>query len=77
MSIRAVVIWTVIGSAIAIPVAGYCVNIWLDNFAYKSEPPFLMYLLIVFIASIITSLSVVYQTYVVARQNPADILRHE
>jgi putative ABC transport system permease protein len=69
--------WTVIGSVMAIPVAAYFIDIWLGNFAYKTDIPVFLYAIVILAATGITSLSVFYQTLVVAKVNPADILRHE
>lgn len=66
-----------ISSSLALPVAYYIVNRWLENYAYhiKAGPVFALIALlsVVFIASITVS----YHTFRASRLNPAKTLRQE
>jgi putative ABC transport system permease protein len=62
---------------LAIPVAYYFINLWLDTFAYRvplSAGPFVIAL---FVSAFFTGVSLLYHTMRAARANPVEALRYE
>lgn len=62
---------------IAAPIAGYCMERWLENYAYHFKPGPLLYFEAVSISMIIAWLSVGYRSLKAARTNPVENLRVE
>ena len=67
----------VIAMAIAFPVAGYFMNKWLDNFAYKVRLGWVIFLIAGAAAVVIAVLTVSYQAIKAAVANPVKSLRTE
>lgn len=59
------------------PVAGYGVHRWLENFAYKTPMHWWVYLLAFVIVSVITILTVTFQNWHAANENPVHSLKNE
>ncbi|EOZ98753.1 putative FtsX-related transmembrane transport protein [Indibacter alkaliphilus LW1] len=71
-------VWLVLISfALAVYPAYYLSNMWLQEFAYKIEMPFLMYLGVGFGVLILALLVVGFHSIGVAKRNPAEILKSE
>ncbi|MBK5720942.1 ABC transporter permease [Dysgonomonas sp. Marseille-P4677] len=66
-----------IGFVIAIPLAYYIVDKWLDNFAYRSNIHWWVFPITGVIVLIITIATVSWQSYKAAIQNPVDSLKSE
>ena len=66
-----------IASIIAIPVAYFLADRWLNDFAYRSVISPLIFLLSLFGLLAITLLTVGYETWKAARANPVNSLRSE
>ncbi|MEM7655675.1 MAG: FtsX-like permease family protein, partial [Bacteroidota bacterium] len=66
-----------IAAVIVLPVAGYLMNMWLEEFAYHISLDWLLFLLPVLFLTLITLLSVGIQTMRAARTNPIDAMRYE
>ena len=66
-----------IAIVISVPLAGYFVYNWLENYAYKIETQWWMYALPGALVVGIVLLLVLGQTMKTARQNPVDNLRYE
>jgi putative ABC transport system permease protein len=66
-----------IAFAISVPVAYYFSNLWLDNFAYKTEIGVLVFVIAGFISLAMAVLTVGYHTVRAARANPVKSLRYE
>ena len=66
-----------IAIAISVPLAGYLVYNWLENYAYKIETQWWMYVLPGALVVGVVLLLVLGQTLKSARQNPVDNLRYE
>ena len=67
-----------IAFVLAIPLSYYVMtNYWLNNFAYKIEIDFVIYVLALLAVIAITALSIGSQTIRAALQNPADTLKEE
>jgi putative ABC transport system permease protein len=62
---------------ISVPLAGYFMSSWLQNYAYRIEPEWWMYVLPGVVIISIAALLVAAQTLKAARQNPIDNLRYE
>jgi len=62
---------------IALPVAFYTLNKWLQNFAYRINIGFSIMSVSIFIVLSIACITVGFQTIKAARSNPVDTLRYE
>jgi putative ABC transport system permease protein len=69
--------WVITAFIIAIPFSYYVMNLWLQNFAYKSLIVWWLFPIAGLIALIIALLTVSYQSVVAAVKNPVDTLRYE
>ena len=71
------VIWVAIAFVIACPIALYAMYKWLQNFAYKTELSWWIFLVSGIIAFGITLLTVSLQSWRAATRNPVEALRYE
>lgn len=62
---------------IAIPIAWYCMNEWLQNFAYRTTIDWWVFLMAGFVAMIIAIATIGYKTVMAALANPVKSLRTE
>ncbi|WP_109851118.1 ABC transporter permease [Aquimarina sp. AU58] len=69
--------WVGIAFIIAIPVAWYTMNSWLENFALKTNLSWWIFVLAGIMALGITLLTVSWQSFMAANGNPVDVLRDE
>lgn len=69
--------WTFIAFGIAAPAAWFAMHKWLENYAYRTELKWWLFLLSGIIVLGITLLTVSIQSLVVATRNPVDSLRYE
>ena len=69
--------WVAIAYVIAIPIAFYAMHIWLENFAYKTESSWWIFVLAGVISLGIALISVSWQSWLAATRNPVDALRYE
>jgi putative ABC transport system permease protein len=69
--------WVLIANLIAWPIAFYVTNKWLENFAYRIEINYWLFLLGGFIAFLIALGTVGFQAIKSATANPVDSLKHE
>ena len=69
--------WVTIAFVIAIPVAWYAMNKWLENFAYKTTLSWWIFALAGILALGIALLTVSWQSWRAATRNPVDALRYE
>ena len=67
----------VIAFAISVPVSWYFGNLWLDNFAYKTDIGVFVFLVAGAISLALGILTVSYHTIKAARANPVQSLRYE
>ncbi|MBK7133608.1 MAG: ABC transporter permease [Bacteroidales bacterium] len=70
-------VWVAIAFIIAIPVSYYSINKWLENFAYKTDLSWWIFVLSGIIAIGIAMLTVCLQSWRGATRNPVDALRYE
>lgn len=69
--------WVITANVIAIPIAYYGMNKWLQGFAYKTKISVDIYLYAFLLSIAIAILTILYQSMKAARSNPADSLRYE
>ena len=69
--------WALLANLIAWPVAWWAVNKWLQNFAYRIEIGWWIFLLAGSLALLIALLTVSTQAIRAALANPIDSLRYE
>ena len=69
--------WVLIANVIAIPIAYYGMNKWLQTFAFKTKITPDVYLISALISIFIALATVFYQSYKAAQKNPSDALRYE
>ncbi|NOR88063.1 MAG: FtsX-like permease family protein [Bacteroidales bacterium] len=69
--------WVAVAFVIAVPIAYYAMNTWLENFAYKTTLSWWIFALAGIIALLIALITVSWQTFTAARRNPIDALRYE
>ena len=74
---REFVLYIALSSLIALPIAYYAINQWLQTFAYRTELGIGIFLLGSFVLFLIVLTTVTTQTLKAARANPADALRDE
>jgi putative ABC transport system permease protein len=67
----------IISFIIASPIAWYVVNIWLRNFAYRTNIGLWVFALTGVMGMVIVMLAVGFQTYKAASKNPVEALRYE
>jgi putative ABC transport system permease protein len=69
--------WVAIAFVIAIPVAWYAMNKWLESFAYKTELSWWIFALAGLLALGIALITVSWQSWKAATRNPVEALRYE
>jgi len=69
--------WILIAFVIAVPVAWYVMNKWLENFAYKISISWWIFALAGVLALGIALLTVSWQSWKAATRNPVEALRYE
>lgn len=69
--------WVAIAFVIATPVAYYAMHRWLQNFAYKTELSWWVFVLAGLLALGIALLTVSWQSWRAATRNPVEALRYE
>lgn len=75
--LRGFIILVTIGCAIAIPLAWYAMDSWLQNFSNQTPVYWWIFPLASLIALFVAMATVVYQTYSAASKNPVDAIRWE
>lgn len=69
--------WVLIAFIIAAPVSWYVMNLWLENFAYRTGLSWWIFALAGLIAMAIALLTVSWQSLRAATRNPVEALRYE
>ena len=69
--------WVGIAFVIAIPVAWFIMNKWLENYAYRTELSWWIFALAGLIALVIALITVSLQSWRAAARNPVEALRYE
>ena len=69
--------WVAMAFVLATPIAWYAMSGWLENFAYKTTLSWWIFLLSGILALVIALLTVTWQSWKAAAQNPVEALRYE
>jgi putative ABC transport system permease protein len=69
--------WIAIAFLIAIPSARFVMHRWLENFAYKTELSWWVFILAGLLTLAIALLTVSWQSWKAATRNPVESLRYE
>ena len=69
--------WTLIAFIIAVPVAWFAMDKWLENYAYRTEVKLWIFALSGIIVLTISLLTVSWQSWRAATRNPVESLRYE
>jgi len=69
--------WVILSSVIALPLGWYAMNKWLQDFAYKTDINWWVYLLAGLSALLIAFFTVSWQTWKTVKRNPVEVLRYE
>jgi len=69
--------WVMVAFAIATPISFYSMNLWLENFAYKTTLSWWIFALAGLLALGIALLTVSWQSWRAATRNPVEALRYE
>lgn len=72
---KVILIWILIAIVIAWPLAWLAAERWLNNFAYQIDLSVYFFLISAIVTMAIASLTIVYQTFLVARRSPVDALK--
>ncbi len=70
-------VWIAISIIISFPVAYFTMNKWLQNYAYRTDMSWWVFVLAGVIASVIALLTVSWHSYRAASRNPVEALRYE
>jgi len=69
--------WVLMANIIALPVAYYAMNSWLQSFAYQTQVEIWIFLVSAALAVLVAFLTVSYQAIKAALANPVDALKYE
>jgi putative ABC transport system permease protein len=69
--------WVLIANIIAVPIAWYAMDTWLQNFAYRIEISYWEFITAGLAALLIAILTVAFQAIKAAIQNPVDSIKYE
>jgi putative ABC transport system permease protein len=69
--------WVIISNVIAMPLAWYAMNKWLEDYAFKTELSWVTFAMAGITALIIAILTVFFHTFWAANANPVESLKYE
>ncbi|MDX2445446.1 MAG: ABC transporter permease [Bacteroidales bacterium] len=69
--------WVILANIIAIPIGWYSMNKWLQNFAFRTNIPWLIFVLTAVLVLLIALITISFQSYQAATANPADSIRQD
>jgi putative ABC transport system permease protein len=69
--------WVAIAFVSATPVGWYAMHKWLENFAYKTELSWWIFVLSGILAFVIALLTISWQSWRAAKRNPVEALQYE
>jgi putative ABC transport system permease protein len=69
--------WIVLANIIAWPLAWFMMNKWLQNFAYRANIGWIVFVLAGFVTIFIATFTFIFQTFKTACADPVDSLRYE
>ena len=71
------ILWVIIASLISCPITLYLLSRWLQNFVYRTTLSWWIFVLSIITAIVIAFLTISFQSFRSAKQNPADTLKYE
>mgnify|MGYP001558193029 FL=1 len=74
---RDVLILVVLSAILVVPVSWYVITHWMENFAYKMQLDYLLYLLTIMAALCLVFVTILLQSLKTARANPVESLKYE
>ncbi len=74
---RDVVLWVILGCAIAFPAAWYVLHLWLQNFAMQAIMEWWLYALGSLSVLLVAFATALWQSWKAARMNPVNAIRYE
>ncbi len=75
--LKTYIVWIAIAFLVATPLTVYVMNMWLEQFAYRVDVGFVPIVLSLLVTSFVVLLTVGYNTWRAANQNPVKSLRYE
>ncbi len=69
--------WVLLANILAWPLSYFLVNHWLNNFAYRIDMPWFVFIIAGLSALLLALATVLYQTIKASRTNPALSLKYE
>jgi putative ABC transport system permease protein len=69
--------WVLIANLLAWPLIYFCMNKWLQNFAYRTELDIWIFIISSMIGIMIALITISLQTFKAANENPIDALKYE
>jgi putative ABC transport system permease protein len=69
--------WVILSGILAIPIAWYSMNAWLNGFAYHVSVDIRIFLVACLIATVVAMGTTIMQTFRIASRNPVEALRYE
>ena len=69
--------WVLLSNIIALPLAWYFMKGWLQDFAYRIPMPWWVFSVVALLVFLIAFLTVSYQSYRAATQNPVESIKYE
>jgi len=69
--------WVLLANIIGAPAAWFMMNKWLENFSYRIQIPFWIFLFTLLLTIFISYVVVTFQTLRAASRNPSETLRYE
>ncbi|MCK5146282.1 ABC transporter permease [bacterium] len=69
--------WIITANVIAIPIAYFAMNKWLQNFAYRTDIEIFIFFSATLISLFIAVITVSFKTFNAAQTNPADTIKYE
>ena len=69
--------WILIAIVIAVPVGWLAMDRWLENYAYRIQLSWWIFVMAGIIAEIIALLTISWQSWRAATRNPVEALRYE
>ncbi len=67
--------WVILANIFAIPIGWFLMNKWLQNFAYRTNIPWFIFIITAGLVFIIAIVTISFQSYQAATTNPADSIR--
>ena len=69
--------WVILANIIAIPIGWFFMNKWLQNFVYRTNMPWWIFVFAAGLVMLTALITTSFQSYQAATANPADSIRQE